>query len=109
MAHDDLPGVAQNQRDSNGLMLWCAWTCATMTSPINHPTLKKIDDLLNRLRDWHSEATILLGDADVRERVEHALLDISYVFEYLKAARAEKEEKLKLDGWKSDAESAGNG
>ena len=89
-------------------MLSCPWTCATMTSPIDDPTLKKIDDLLKRLRDWHNDATILLSDADIRERVEHALLDVSYIFEYLKAARSEKEEKLKLGGWKSEAESAGN-
>ena len=80
-----------------------------MTSPINDPTLQKIDDLLKRLRDWHREATTLLSDADIRERVEHALLDIGYIFEYLKAARLEKEEKLKPGGLKSEAESAGNG
>jgi len=79
-----------------------------MTSPIEHPTLQKIDDLLNRLRDWHREATMLLSDADIQERVEHALLDVSYVFEYLKAARSEKEEKLKSGG-KANAEGAGNG
>jgi len=82
-------------------------TGAIMTSPIDDPTLQKIDDLLNRLRDWHSDATILLSDGDIRERVEHALLDVSYVFEYLKAARSEKEEKLKSGG-KADAEGAGN-
>ena len=52
---------------------------------------------------------MLLSDADIQERVEHALLDVSYVFEYLKAARSEKEEKLKSAGWKSEAEGAGNG
>ncbi len=67
-----------------------------MTSPIQDPTLQKIDDLLSRLRAWQSEAATLLSDADIRERVEHALLDVAYVFEYLKAARMEKEEKLKL-------------
>jgi len=80
-----------------------------MTSPIDHPTLQKIDDLLHRLRDWHHDATMLLSDEDIRERVEHALLDVSYVFEYLKAARSEKEEKLKSAGGKSEAEGAGNG
>jgi hypothetical protein len=80
-----------------------------MTSPIDDPTLQKIDVLINRLREWHNDATTLLNDTDIRERVEHALLDVSYVFEYLKAARSEKQEKLKLDGWKSEAESAGNG
>ena len=92
-------------------MLWCAgrtWTCATMTSPITDPTLQKIDDLINRLREWHSDASKLLNDTDVQERLEHALLDVSYIFEYLKAARSEKEEKLKLGGLKSDAEGAGN-
>jgi hypothetical protein len=79
-----------------------------MTSPIDNPTLQKIDDLLNRLRAWHSDAATLLSDADIRQRVEDALLDISYVFEYLKAARSEKEEKLRSSGWKSEAESAGN-
>jgi hypothetical protein len=69
---------------------------AIMTSPIEDPTLQKIDDLLNSLRAWQSDLTTLLSDADIRERVEHALLDVAYVFEYLKAARLEKEEKLKL-------------
>jgi hypothetical protein len=80
-----------------------------MTSPIDDPTLQEIDALINRLRQWHNDATALLNDTDIRERVEHALLDVSYVFEYLKAARSEKEEKLKLGGWKSEAESAGDG
>ena len=80
-----------------------------MTSPIDDPTLRKIDDLSKRLREWHGEAATLLSDADIRERMEHALLDISYIFEYLKAARFEKEEKLKRGGWKSEAESAGTG
>jgi 16S rRNA G527 N7-methylase RsmG len=72
--------------------------CATMTSPTDDPTLQKIDDLLKWLRAWQTEATTLLSDPDIRERVEHALLDVAYVFEYLKAARSEKEQKLKLAG-----------
>ena len=69
-----------------------------MTSPAEDPTLQKIDELFERLRAWQANATTLLNDPDVRERVEHALLDVAYVFEYLKAARSEKEEKLKLAG-----------
>ena len=51
-----------------------------MSSPIADPTLQKIDDLINRLREWYNDATVLLNDTDIRERVEHALLDVSYVF-----------------------------
>jgi hypothetical protein len=109
-AYNDFPRIAQQQRDAPRCMLSCAGrplTCAAMTSPIADPTLQKIDDLINRLRQWHNDATKLLNDTDVQERLEHALLDVSYIFEYLKAARSEKEEKLKLSGWNSDAESAG--
>ena len=91
--------IAQTQRDAFLGVLWCSgceWTRAIMTAPIEDPTLQKIDELLSRLRAWQNDATTLLSDADVRERVEHALLDVAYVFEYLKAARSEKEEKLKL-------------
>jgi hypothetical protein len=63
---------------------------ATMTSPAEDPTLQKIDELLDRLRAWQANATTLLSDPDVR--------DVAYVFEYLKAARSEKVEKLKLAG-----------
>ena len=66
-----------------------------MPSPMNDPTIQPIDDLLDRLRKWHSDAATLVRDDDVRERVNHALLDVSYIFEYLKTARLEKEQKLK--------------
>ena len=66
-----------------------------MPSPIDDPTIQMIDSLLDRLRKWHRDATTLAHDQDVRERVNHALLDVSYVFEYLKTARSEKEQKLK--------------
>ena len=69
-----------------------------MPSPLDDPTIKMIDSLLDRLWKWHSDAATLANDADVRDRVNHALLDVSYIFEYLKTARSEKEQKLKKAG-----------
>jgi len=57
------------------------------------PTIRQIDSLLDRLRNWHKDAAALVLDADIRERVNGTLLNVDYAIEYLKAARSEKEKK----------------
>ena len=59
------------------------------------PTIRLIDSLLDRLRNWHNDAAALIRDADIRERVHATLLNIDYAIGYLQAARLEKEQKLK--------------
>jgi hypothetical protein len=67
-----------------------------LTSPVDDdPTIRQIDDLLDRLRNWHKDAAALVLDADIRERVNGTLLNVDYAIEHLKAARSDKEEKLK--------------
>jgi hypothetical protein len=55
------------------------------------PTIRQIDSLLDRLRNWHKDAAALVLDADIRERVKGTLLNVDYAIEHLKAARSEKE------------------
>jgi len=57
--------------------------------------IRQIDSLLDRLRSWHKDAAALVLDADIRERVHGTLLNVDYAIEHLKAARSEKEQKLK--------------
>ena len=66
-----------------------------MTSPEDDPTIRLIDSLLDRLRNWHTDAAALVRDDDVRERVNGTLLNIDYAIGYLQAARLEKEQTLK--------------
>jgi len=67
-----------------------------LTSPVDEdPTIRQIDALLDRLRNWHKEASALVLDDDIRERVHGTLLNIDYAIEHLKAARSDKEKKLK--------------
>jgi hypothetical protein len=67
-----------------------------MTSPVDDdPTIRQIDSLLDRLRKWHKDAAHLVLDDDIRERVNGTLLNIDYAIEHLKAARSDKEQKLK--------------
>ena len=66
-----------------------------MKSPVDHdPTIRQINSLLDRLRNWHKDAAALVLDDDIRERVNGTLLNIDYAIEYLKAARWDKEQKL---------------
>lgn len=68
-----------------------------MTSPVdNDPTIRLIDSLLDRLRKWHNDAAALVRDDDIQERVNSTLLNVDYAIGYLQAARAEKEQKLKM-------------
>jgi len=68
-----------------------------LTSPVDDdPTIRLIDSLLDRLRKWHADAGALVGDDDIRERVNGTLLNIDYAIGYLQAAREEKEQKLKM-------------
>ena len=67
-----------------------------MTSPVeDDPTIRQIDNLLDRLRTWHKDAAALGLDDDIRERVNGTLLNVDYAIEHLKAARSDKEQKLK--------------
>ena len=67
-----------------------------MTSPVeDDPTIRQIDSLLDRLRNWHNDAAALVLDNDIRERVNGTLLNVDYAIEHLKAARSDKEQKLK--------------
>lgn len=63
---------------------------ATSTS-----TIREIDNLLDRLRNWHKDAAALVLDADIREWVNGTLLNVDYAIEHLKAARSEKVKNLK--------------
>jgi len=68
-----------------------------LRSPVdNDPTIRLIDSLLDRLRDWHTDAAALVSDDDIRERVNGTLLNIDYAIVHLTAARSEKEQKLKM-------------
>ena len=68
----------------------------TLTStPDDDPTIRLIDSLLDRLRNWHNEATALIRDDDIRELVNSTLLNIDYAIGYLQAARSEREQRLK--------------
>ena len=60
------------------------------------PTIRLIDSLLDRLRNWHKDAAALAGDGDIRERINGTLLNIDYAIVHLTAARLEKEQKLKM-------------
>jgi hypothetical protein len=67
-----------------------------LTSPVDDdPTIRQIDSLLDRLRNWHKDAAALVLDDDIRERVNGTLLNVDYAIEHLKAARSDKEQKLK--------------
>jgi hypothetical protein len=52
--------------------------------------------MLDRLRSWHADASALVRDDDIRERVHGTLLNIDYAIVHLTAARSEKEQKLKM-------------
>ena len=68
-----------------------------MRSPVDDdPTIRLIDSLLDRLRNWHTDAATLVCDHDIRERVNGTLLNIDYAIVHLTAARSEKEQKLKM-------------
>jgi len=60
------------------------------------PTIRLIDSLLDRLRNWHTDAAALVRDDDIGERINGTLLNIDYAIVHLRAARSEKEQKLKM-------------
>ena len=61
----------------------------------DHPTIRLIDNLLDRLRNLHVDATALIRDDNIREKINSALLNIDYAIGYLQAARLETEQRLK--------------